>query len=293
MLSKVLIAIIIVCLTAIFTIIIKKLPKVLAVDVKSNIFKQAVVKRRLLEERFERRFKDGGKKIFYFLKPLLSQAAKFIKRFYQEIVNLEENYRHKALKMRFQDEVLKEQKITKLLNKAETKVQEEVFDEAEKLYIEVLTLDQNSLPVYKGLGRLYLLKKDYEHAKETFEFLLKFSQDDPFIYKSLGEIAVTKGDLKMAEEDYLKSLAIDKEDTETYLKLAETYLNLDNPQKAFSLAEQAATIEPNNPRILDFLIEISIIVQDKASALKFYQQLKEVNPENQKLKEFRERINNT
>jgi tetratricopeptide (TPR) repeat protein len=290
MFAKILIIIIILCLLAIFIILIRKLPKVLVVDTKSNILKQAVVKRRLLEERFERHFKEGGKKIFNILKPLLQKLTKLIKRLYQEIVRLEEIYRHKALKMNFKDEVLKEQKIAKLLNQAEIKLKEEVFDEAEKLYIEVLTLNERNTQAYKGLGKLYLIKKDYEQAKETFEFLLRLTQDDPFIYKSLGEIAATKGDLKMAEEDYLKSLEIDKEDIETYLKLAETYLNLDNPQKAFAIAEQAATIKPNDPRILDFLIEISIIVQDKATALKVYHQLKEVNPENQKLSELKERI---
>ena len=94
----------------------------------------------------------------------------------------------------------------------------------------------------------------------------------------------------MAEEDYLKSLDINKEDTETYLKLAEVYLNLENPQAAFKVVEQALTLEPNNPRVLDFFIEISIIVQDKAAALKAYMQLKEANPENQKLSELKKKI---
>ena len=91
-------------------------------------------------------------------------------------------------------------------------------------------------------------------------------------------------------QDYLKSLEINKEDIETYLQLAGIYCNLENYQQAFLIAEQAGLIEPNNPRVLDFLIKISIIVQDKEAALRAYKQLKEVNPENQKLSEIKEKI---
>lgn len=290
MLVNILIIVISLCVITIIIILAKKLPKVMVVDVKSNIIKQAEVKKRLLEERFERHFKDGGRAIIIFITPLTKQLKKIFKLWYQKIVKLEEAYRHKALKMSFKDEVVKQQGIVKMLNEAAIKASNEVFDEAEKIYIEVLTLDDKNIEAYKGLGEIFLLKKDFEHAKETFEFLLKLSQNDPFIYSRLGEIAAEKGDLKMAEEDLLKSLAMDKENSETYLKLAEIYLNLDNPRQAFSMAEQAAIIEPNNPRILDFLIEISIIVQDKTAALRAYQQLKEVNPDNQGLIAIKEKI---
>ena len=73
-------------------------------------------------------------------------------------------------------------------------IDKENFADAEKKYVEALTLDDKSYQAYQGLGQLYLLQKDYEHAKETFEFLLKLNQEDPFIYRSLGEIAAGRGD---------------------------------------------------------------------------------------------------
>lgn len=291
MFSTILIIIIFLSLAAIAVILIRKLPKILAVNTKSPALKQASVKRQLLERRFQRHFKEGGKRVAIILKPILNDLAEKSKRFYQKLINLEEKYRHKALKASFKEEVVKEQKIERLLKKAQELVEKEDFDEAEKMYIAALTLEGKSISAYKGLGELYLLKKDYEHAKETFEFLLKIAQNDPYVFSGLGEIAALRGDLKVAEEDYLKSLEIDKGNIDTYLKLAEIYLNLEDNQKAFATVEQAVTLEPNNPRVLDFLIEISIIVKDKATAYKAYRQLKEVNPENGKLSEFRERIN--
>ncbi|MBU1130691.1 tetratricopeptide repeat protein [Patescibacteria group bacterium] len=290
MLPTILIIIIFLCLVIIGAVIFKKIPKVLAIDAKSKILKQPLIKRRLLEERLERHFKEGGKKMVSILEPPFNNLGTKFKKLYQKLIELEEKYRHKVLKVSFKEGADKERKVESFLDKAAELVSSENFDEAEKIYIETLTLDEKNIPAYKGLGELYLLKKDYEHAKETFEFLLKLEQDDPFVYRGLGEIAAEKGDLKVAEEDYLKSLEIDKEDFETHLKLAEIYLNLEDYQKSFKLAEEAVVLEPHNPRALDFLIEISIILRDKATALKIYRQLKEVNPDNQKLPDFRKRI---
>lgn len=292
MFSTILIIIILIGVAVLVVMSIKKLPKVLAVDVKSNVLKQASVKQRLLEERFRRSFSEQGKKITSLISPLIKSLNRQFSKFYQKLVDLEQQYRHKVLKTTFSETVAKEQTLEKLLNRAAVSLEAEDYDKAEEQYIEILTIDQKNTLAYKGLGEVYLLKKDYEHAKETFEFLLKISQNDPFIYKGLGQIAAEKGDLKVAEEDYLKSLEIDQNDIETYLTLADIYLNLDNPQKAHEMAEKAAMLEPNNPRVLDFLIEVSIIVHDKPSAIKAYYQLKEANPDNQKFAELKEKIDN-
>jgi len=290
MLSTILIIIIIVSVGVIGYIFFKKIPKVSAVNETSAVLKQASVKKRLLEDRLERHFKEGGAKLINSMQPLFKELVLWFKERSRRFIELEEKYRHKSLKISFKDEVAKEQKIAKLLGRAQLWLNQDNFEEAEKIYIEVLTLDERSIPAYKGLGELYILKKDYELAKQTYEFLLKLTQDDPEVYKGLGAVAWGKGDLKMAEEDYLKSLNIDKGNIEVYLNLAQVYINLEEPNKAFKMVETAAIFEPKNPRVLDFLIELSIMVQDKATAVKTFKQLKEANPENQKLSEFKERI---
>jgi len=47
---------------------------------------------------------------------------------------------------------------------------------------------------------------------------------------------------------------------------------------------------PNNPRYLDTMIEISIINKDKISALEAFDKLKEANPDNKKLEEWKKEI---
>ena len=291
MFSTFLVIIIVICLVAIAIIVGRKFSALKAVNTKTApVIQQMDVKRKLLEQRLQRHLKDGGSKAYTYIKPLVAQISVKLRQLYQKLFELEENYRHKVLKSSFKDKVVQEQKVDEILKQAEDFIDKENFADAEKKYVEALTLDDKSYQAYQGLGQLYLLQKDYEHAKETFEFLLKLNQEDPFIYRSLGEIAAGRGDLKSAEDEYIKSLELDNKDIASYLDLAEVYLNLDEPRKAFEVISQAAAIEPRNPKILDFLIEVCIILQDKVAARKALRQLSEANPENQKLSEFKERI---
>ena len=54
--------------------------------------------------------------------------------------------------------------------------------------------------------------------------------------------------------------------------------------------QEALDLEPNNPRYLDLILDLSIMKKDKESALYYLEKLAEVNPENNKLNELSERI---
>jgi len=54
--------------------------------------------------------------------------------------------------------------------------------------------------------------------------------------------------------------------------------------------QQALDIEPQNPRYVDNFIETSIILKRKDLAEEGYKQLRMINPDNQKLEVFRQRI---
>src|SRR3989338_2343204 len=292
MIYWILIIIIIICLAVIFYIIFPKFSKVALVDIsKAPILQQKEIKKKILEQRFARHLQAGTQKAASSLEPVFKKIDELVKSWYRRLLDLEEWYKHKALHASFKDKVDRERYTGQLLTKADEEVGEEKFNDAERKYFEVLKIDERNTEAYKGLGYLYFLKKDYEHAREIYEFLLKLNLDDPVVYRNLGEIASYKGDLKGAEEKYRRSLELDQADLQTYLDLAEVYLNLDDSQKAFDLANKAVALEPNNPRSLDFLLQVSIIVRDKDVAFKAWRQLKETNPENQKLAELKEQIN--
>ncbi len=60
--------------------------------------------------------------------------------------------------------------------------------------------------------------------------------------------------------------------------------------QAVEYFEKALALEPKNPKYLDALLNISIIRKDKVRAGQILNVLKEVNPENNKISEWREQI---
>ena len=59
-----------------------------------------------------------------------------------------------------------------------------------------------------------------------------------------------------------------------------------------SYLKEAVTIESGNPKYLDRLIELSIILKDKNLAETSLSKLKEINPENKKINEYKDKIEN-
>lgn len=146
--------------------------------------------------------------------------------------------------------------IDTLLDEAQKFMDEEVWDLAEKKLIQIISLDAHNKDAYELLGRVYLLNKDYESAKETFEFLNKLSPDNPSVIASLGEVAEKLGDVKGSALYF----------------------------------EKAVELSPKNPKYLDFYLEAVIDVGDVHTAMNVLDRLIDVNPDNKKIPEFESKI---
>ena len=133
---------------------------------------------------------------------------------------------------------------------------EEKFVEAEKKYIEALSIEQKNPKLYEKLGRLYMRNKNYDQARDTLRFASRLSPNDASVVASLGEIA-------MARDEYADAI---------------TYF------------QHAVSLRPRSPRYLDFLLEACIIGGNRIGAKEALARLSAVNPENAKLAEFDKRI---
>ena len=257
---------------------------------ESSLTKEAITKADLLEKRFSRKLELIKKETVTWFGPIFTASLGIFRRAKDKAITWEENYRQQILKDSLSDRVKIQQQVDKLLAKAEGLAKAGKLLEAEKAYLEVLNWDDKNVLAYTGLGEVYWRQKDYVHAKDTFEFLLKLDNSNPFVHRSLGGVARDAGDLKTAQEHFGSLVELEKTSPIAYLDLASIYLALENPHRAFALAQEAAVLEPNNPKVLDFLLEVSIIMQDKEAAEKTLKQLQEVNPDNQKLEEFKTRV---
>lgn len=275
---------ILISLSVIIVIVSRKFSVLAALDVESiPAEKEAKFKERIISSRLKRNIIKYWSKLSRVLTPLGKLAGSYLKS------RLHKLYQAKDVYLASEN-IESSETIEQLFSQAEELKKRDDLDAAEKKYIEIIGHDSKNLKAFKELGRVYFEKKEYEEAKQTFEHILKLKEDDEDIYENLGKIAKEKGDLGEARDEYLKSININKQNAETHFSLAEIYQAMNKPQDAVRSLKKALKIEPANPRYLDTMLEISIIIKDKALALDAYAKLNKANPDNNKLEEFKRQI---
>ena len=258
------IIIIVVCLAGIVFIIIRRLPqiRILKIDtIKEE--KEARVRERILRERLNRGSVKFQRKMKTLFAPLKGKFKGFFATKYKKLIELEKEYTAGAAiegkKNLKRGEYLKE-----LFESALQLLKEEKLGDAEKIFIEVLNCDAQNIEAYRGLARMYFLKKEFEHAEQTYKCLLKL-------------------DLKFNKENTAEIF-------EDYLDMAQIYEELNKRQELLETLQKAYKLSPNNPRVIDLLIETSIMLGNKSLAWEMLKRMEAVNPENQKLGEYKGKI---
>lgn len=261
------IILIIFSLAIIIVIIIRRLPDLKSLDISSIIEeRESEVKKRIVAERLARKTDELRAKISPLTKRFLKILETIIKKAYFKILELEQSYKDKEPELKKELASIKD-KETDLLAVGQKYQKAKNFVEAEKIYLELISLNKKNLHAYQGLGEVYLEKKDYDQAIETFVYLTKN-------LKAKKELS--NGDKHL--------LAV------SFFDLAQIHKYLEKLDRAKKYLEQALELEPNNPRYLDLMVEICIILKDKIRALGYLKKLKKVNPDNVKIKEFATKI---
>lgn len=215
--------------------------------------KMRMRKYQLIEERLERKTRGLRSMLHRLIDPASNVVAKGIHRAYERLVALEHRYRHAVPQTQTQEEKEKtRQKIATLLESGIQHFQDEKYAEAEGLFLDIIRLNPKEVEAYEYLGEVYLAKKEYDHAVQTLEFAKKLSPQDDRIYCDLGSAYQLQGNMKSAV-DHLK---------------------------------QCVKLAPNNPKYLDALLTLAIDARDRLLAKETLKQLREANPENQKIEQF-------
>ena len=287
------IILIILSLGYIIFIIIKKFSKLINInidnlpDYRHKFKKEEILKRRIVNT-FNKLIK-GSKEV---LLPLNDTLKDFLKKYYQKLKKIEQDLKNKSYE-KLDSSLDKSKLIDDLIKETKDYIAEQNYKEAEIKLLDALNINPYNQEVYKILSDVYREQKEYEQAKETLEYLLKLTHnDDAAVFSSLANLAKKRGNLKEAEEEYLKSISLSSDNYLYFISLAEVYLELEEYKYALETAQRALILSGNNPKILDFLINISIIMQDKDLALKYLDKLKEVNYDNKKIGYFNEKIDN-
>lgn len=259
------IALILLCLLIILFIILKKFPALAILDVKEMPGeKEAEFKERIIRQRLERDLAKFSKVFLTAWRVISRFFNNFLINNYQRLKKLKADYDQKK-KISVND---KQEKINKLFLSAQVARKQEDWEEAEEKLIAIVSLDTRNLLAFFELAELYYDLKKFSEAKATWEHSLKLYQqlkDDP---SKLAQVNVQ----------------------EIRYCLAETCQQMNDLSNAIEYINQALDFEPNNPRFLDLIFDLSIMKKDKKLAQEYFERLVAVNPANQKLIELKDKI---
>ncbi|MEA3463756.1 MAG: hypothetical protein U9R14_01630 [Patescibacteria group bacterium] len=276
---------ILISLSIIIVIVVRKFSAIASLDA-DNIpaEKEAKFKERIISDRFKRNFTKWSFKLTRLLRPAVQAIGVFSQRLFNKLNELKESYK---------DEIVLpagdvKQKIERLFNEAEESEKQNDSAMAEKQYIGIIGMDSKNIRAFRALGRLYFKSKDYEKASQTFEHVLKLKEDDEDTYGGLSQVKKSIGVGEQPQSS--EQIMIQDKRSQTYFDLALAYQAMGKMDRAAASIKKSLQIESNNPRYLDTALEMSIIIKDKALALDAYKKFKEINPDNQKLAEFKKQI---
>jgi len=249
---------ILICLSIIVVIVVRKFSALASVDVENiQAEKEARFKEKIISNRFKRNIIKWNSKFLRVAKVGAQKGSEFVHWSHDKLLDLKDNYKTEAdLPTKGKEEVIKD-----LFAQVEELKKDDQADKAEEKLIEIIGLDSRNIEAFEDLADLYFARKNYAEAEQTFKHILKLMSDD-----DAGKAA------------------------EIYFNLSLVSQFLDKDEETLANIKKALKIESNNPRYLDTAAEMGIIKKDKILALDAVEKLEKINPENGKLPEFKERI---
>ncbi|MDG1949545.1 MAG: tetratricopeptide repeat protein [bacterium] len=246
-----------VCLLGVLIIVLRKIPQLRVIDVTSIPKERARRKKEeLILSKFQRKGGAKLKRVGKSASGAVNVVSKVGRRAVQRLYRLEQYYQKLKRTANEGMHAYADEQIKERLGKASELIKQEEYIPAEKIFIDIISHNPKSVDAYEQLGNMYLSNDQPDQAKETLKFALRLSPNDASVNVSLAELAMKQDDAQLALE-YLRK-AIEK--------------------------------RSKNPRYLDYYIEAALQAGSLKDARKGIKDLKEVNPDNKKIKEFENRF---
>jgi len=255
------------CLIIILAIILKKFPALAILDINNMPGeKEAKFKDQIIKQKVERDLARVGGRVARIWLLISRKVSNFLESSQAQLKKIKLGYKTSA-KI---PHVEKQKMIKDLFIAYADFLKKEDYNEAEEKLVEIVSLDQKNITAFFKLGALYDEQKKWSEARQTYEYALKLARQ----YKD--------------DETIMADLTIQ----EIYFSLAWVERESDDLDAALENIREALELEPNSPRYLDLILDLSIMKKDKELAIESLEKLAAVNPENNKLSDWQEKIEN-
>ncbi len=266
-------------MAVIIVIVVRKFAVLANLDVDTiPAEREARVKEQIIGNRLKRTYFKYFHRVGRVFTPIGQGTVSGSRWIYKKLVEFKNSYDQEESKEQGGEDI-----VAKLKIDADELIKKELFDEAESKLIEIIGIDSKNVPAFKDLGKLYYDRKDYHEGRETLEHVIKLLEQD---YDELKIVVQNEEN----EENSAKLEEMKTRMSEIYFDLSLINKETESYAEAIKVINKALRLTPNNPRYLDIKLEISIMNKDKINALEAYENLVEVNPDNTKLAEWKEQV---
>ncbi len=210
-------------------------------------------------------------------------------RVYLRLVRLERFYTQAKTPFAFIAPSVKD-RLKLLLDEARSLVRDTKYADAERRYLEALSIDKRCWDAYKGLGNIYLKQKMYNQARETYEFLLHRKKADDVVFAALAEIADAEGNTSGAEDLLRRALEFRPRLPQRHAKLAEFYLEHKQPAKAWPFAKRALEMDEKSLKYVELSMETAILLGDRIEAHRCFDRFRLLSDDQTKIQAIKDRI---
>ncbi len=284
-----------VSLAVILIIVGRRFSQLSLLDVESlPEVKEEKKKDDFLRKRVEAKAKEASVTRHKRLRPVFEYWKKIQQAFRKYVGQVERAIMHEREKSR-QEESPKDKRerqgeVQSLVAEAAYAEAQGDYQGAEKKYIAAIRLDTKYPDAYRGLAEVYRKQGQLTEAKETYQFLLQLDPNDDTIPARTAEVFAENGEIEKAIQYYEKAVLLNPNIPQRFLRLSELMMQLQQYPTALEAIRQALELEAQNPKYLDMLTEISIMVGNKEEAKAAWEELRRVNPDNQKLDMLKDKI---
>lgn len=263
-------------------IVFRKIPVLRTLDVATvPEAKSQQLRDKILLERIKRQTQKSGKLVSGTAASIFGRILSAIRGLFKKIYDLEKKYKDQAFSKANLSPAELNAKLKSLFDEANSLLKSERYAEAEKFFIEIVSLDPKNIEAYESLAKVYAHQKSFKEELEIRQFILKLR------LKS-GRTVVKEND----KGEKVKTLDNAASVAESYFNVGAVYQKLDKFDQSLINYQRALEIEPMSPKFLDQAIEICVILKNRQLGYDLLKQLEESNPDNQKLREYREKLKN-
>lgn len=157
-------------------------------------------------------------------------------------------------------------------------------DEAERLYIQALTADNNAHDIQAQLAKLYLKTQRYAKAEALYKELVAKVADASYL-SNLGLSCYLQGKYADACVFYEEALERDPANAERQFALGRARMAAGDYDEAAQLLEKASQRLSRNTELLNLLAECYLQCSRRSEAEHAYKRLNKIEPYNTEVKE--------